>query len=452
MRPSVAAALRNVISATGVALTTACGLLFLALVALHLLGFLQNPYTGIVVFVLVPGLFVLGLLLIPLGLWVERRRGVRAGDAGAPSSTLDLGDPNVRRTLLFVAGATAVNLIIVSAASYGAVEYTESPEFCGQVCHTTMEPEYSSYPAWPHARVACATCHVGRGAGALVESKITGARQFFQAATGRVTGPIPTPVTSMRPARETCEQCHWPEKFHGDKIRRIAEYANDEPGTESVTALQLHVGGGSRALGIGTGIHWHMNLDNEIEYIATDDTRATIPYVRLRCRDGQVREFAVEGTTPEQLASGTRRRMDCMDCHNRPAHTFHPSPERAVDAAIAQGRVPRELPFARREVVAAVGAEYPSRASALDAIGRRLRDFYAKAGGQDARLVERAVAAAQDAWARNVFPTMRVTWGTYPNHLGHLDAPGCFRCHDDEHKAADGSVIRQDCELCHTIE
>jgi nitrate/TMAO reductase-like tetraheme cytochrome c subunit len=452
MRSSVAAALRNYISAIGVALTTASGLLFLALVALHLLGFLQNPYTGIVVFVLVPALFVLGLLLIPLGLWIARRRHVRTGDTRAPSPALNLSDPNVRRALLFVAGATVVNLGIVSAASYGVVEYTESPEFCGQVCHTPMEPEYSSYQAWPHARVACVDCHVGRGAGALVESKIAGTRQLFQVATGRVTGPIPSPVTTMRPARETCEQCHWPEKFHGDKIRRIAEHANDEASTESVTTLQLHVGGGSRVLGVGTGIHWHMNLDNEIEYIATDEKRETIPYVRLRNREGTVREFVVEGTTPEQLAAGTRRRMDCMDCHNRPSHTFHATPERAIDAAIAQGRIPRDLPFVRREAVAAIGADYADRAAALAAIGRRLRDFYAKDGGPDARLVERAVTSVQDAWSRNVFPAMNVTWGTYPNHLGHLDAPGCFRCHDDQHKAADGSVIRQDCELCHTFE
>jgi hypothetical protein len=195
-----------------------------------------------------------------------------------------------------------------------------------------------------------------------------------------------------------------------------------------------------------------MNLDNQIEYVATDATRQTIPYVRFTDRGGNVREFVAAGATLEQFAAGTRRRMDCMDCHNRPAHTFHASPERAVDAAIAQGRIPRELAFVRREAVAAVGAEYGDRAAALAAIAQRLNDFYRDRGGAEARLVERAVAAAQDAWSRNVFPAMNVKWGTYPNQLGHVDAPGCFRCHDDEHKAADGSVIRQGCELCHTIQ
>lgn len=451
MRPSVAAVLRNTVSALGVALTTACGFLFLALLVLELCGFLQNPYTGLVIFVFVPAVFVLGLLLIPIGLWLERRR-TRAGTSRPAWPRIDLNDPAIRRTVLFVAGATVVNLVIVSVASYGAVEYTESPQFCGRVCHEPMEPQYSAYQAWPHARVACAACHVGPGPGALVESKVAGTRQLLHVATGRIARPIPSPVESLRPARETCERCHWPEKFHGERIRAIREYADDEANTETVTTLRLRVGGGSRALGIGTGIHWHMNLDNEIEYIATDATRETIPYVRLRDRDGNVREFVVAGTAPEQLAGGTRRRMDCMDCHNRPAHTFYATPARAVDAAIAQGRISRELPFARREAVAAVGAEYGDRAAAIAAIARRLEEFYAARGNVDARLVQRAIAGAQDVWSRNVFPNMKVTWGTYPNQLGHVDTPGCFRCHDDEHKARDGTVIRQDCELCHVIE
>jgi nitrate/TMAO reductase-like tetraheme cytochrome c subunit len=450
MRPAFSRVLRNRIAALGAALTTACGLLFVVLLASELVGFLQSPYAGLVVFVFVPALFVVGLLLIPLGLWIERRR-VKRGLGPTAWPRIDLNNPDIRGTVLFVAGATLVNLVILSVASYGGVEYTESPQFCGQVCHTPMEPEYSAYQVWPHARVACAACHVGRGAGALIESKLAGTRQLFHVATGNVPRPIPSPVTSMRPARETCEQCHWPEKFHGDKLRTIREYANDEANTETITALRLHIGGGSRALGIGAGIHWHMNLDNEIEYIATDVKRETIRYVRLRDRQGRVREFTVAGTTPEQLAAGTRRRMDCMDCHNRPAHTLFATPQRAVDTAIAQGRIPRELPFVRREAVEAIRAEYSDKAAALEGIAKRLAEFYS-ARGADKGLVGRAVGVTQDLWSRNVFPAMNVGWGTYPNYLGHVDAPGCFRCHDDEHKASDGSVIRQDCELCHTIE
>ena len=431
---------------------TAAAVLFLALLLLEILGLVTNPYIGLVVFVAVPAVFVMGLLLIPLGTWRARRRRRTSAQAEPEWPVLDLADPHQRTVFGGILALTVVNLLIVSMAAYGGVHYMESAEFCGAVCHTTMEPQYSAYQAWPHARVACAACHVGPGAGALVESKLAGARQLFHVVTRRVPTPVPTPAQSLRPARDTCEQCHWPEKFHGDKTRIIREYASDEGNSESVTTLQLHVGGGSRALGVGTGIHWHMNLDNQIEYIATDASRETIPYVQFTDREGRVREYVVAGTTPAQLAVGTRRRMDCMDCHNRPAHTFHATPERAVDAALAQGRLPRELPFARREAVAAVSAESGDAAAALTAIAQRLEAFYKERGGADARLVQRAIAASQDAWSRNVFPAMKVTWGTYPNHLGHLDAPGCFRCHDDEHVAADGAVIRQDCELCHTLE
>jgi hypothetical protein len=291
---------------------------------------------------------------------------------------------------------------------------------------------------------------VGPGVAWLVESKIAGTRQLWEVATNTVPRPVPSPVRSMRPARDTCERCHWPEKSHGDEMHVIREYADDETNTETATTLILHVGGGSVARNVGTGIHWHMNLENEIEYIATDAKRETIPYVRLRDRAGNVREYLVGGTTPEQLAAGERRRMDCLDCHNRPAHTFAASPERGVDGAIARGLMPRELPFVRRQAVAALKPEYPNREEALAAIAASLREFY-RARASDATLVERAVVAAQDVWSQNVFPAMRVSWGTYSNFIGHVDAPGCFRCHDDNHKAADGSVIRQDCELCHAM-
>jgi NapC/NirT cytochrome c family protein len=443
---------RNPLSLIGMAIATAMAMLFLGLMLLETFGYLTNPYIGIVVFVAVPVIFIAGLLLIPIGGWWSYRQQRRHPERPVEWPVIDLRQAHHRHVLVGVLALTFVNILIVSMAAYGGVHYMETAEFCGQLCHAPMDPEYAAHQAWPHARVACVACHVGSGAGALLESKIAGTRQLALVALGRVPKPVPTPVTTMRPARETCEQCHWPEKFHGDKIRVIREYADDKANSESTTTLRLHVGGGSRALGTGTGIHWHMNLDNRIEYVATDAKRETIPYIRMTDRDGRVSEFVVAGASAEQIAAGTRRTMDCVDCHNRPAHTFFPSPERAVDSEIAQGKIPRELPFARREAVAALSVRYPDRAKALDAIARRLRDFYRGQEGADSRLVERAVAASQDVWARNVFPAMNVTWGTYLSDTGHIDAPGCFRCHDDEHKTSDGRVLGQDCELCHSIE
>jgi hypothetical protein len=331
----------------------------------------------------------------------------------------------------------------------------DSVAFCGQVCHEVMEPEFVAYQDGPHSRVTCVQCHIGPGAPWFVRSKIDGVRQVFAVAMNSHERPIPSPVRSLRPARDVCEQCHWPEKFHGDKVTVIREFAEDEENTEAVTALQVHVGGGSQRLGIATGIHWHMNVANEIEYVATDEQRQEIAYVRLKDRFGNVKEYYADGVSRERIAAGERRRMDCMDCHNRPSHPFATSAERAVDDAMAFGEISRTLPFAKRETVAALKQTYPDQQVALDAIAQQLRSFYREnyraIYDQRRADVERSVRAAQGLYRRNIFPAMKVGWGTYPNNIGHIAFPGCFRCHDESHKAADGSVIRQDCDLCHTI-
>ncbi len=442
--------MRHPLALLGAAITTVMAVLFLVLLLLDFFGFLHSPYLGLLLFVAVPAGFVLGLLLIPLGVHLERRRRRRFPDL-PPSDwpVLDLRVARQRTIISTLVILTCINLVLLSVASYGAVHYMETTAFCGTVCHTTMEPQYVAHQNGPHARVPCVDCHVGPGVDALVQSKLAGTRQLWQVATRNVPKPVPSPVHAMRPATFTCENCHWPEKFHGDKVRVIREYAEDEQNTETVTTLTMFVGGGSAKRGIGVGIHWHMNLDNEIEYVTVDPKRESIPYVRIKTSDGTVREYVAPNTSPEQIAAGERRRMDCMDCHNRPAHTFAYTPERAVNEAIGQGFIPRELPFVRRETVAAVSQDYPNRAAALEAIRTRIETFYRETPGVDSRLVARAAAGAQDVWARNVFPAMNVKWGTYPNHIGHTDTPGCFRCHDDEKKAQDGTVIRQDCELCH---
>jgi hypothetical protein len=318
-----------------------------------------------------------------------------------------------------------------------------------------MEPEFAAYQDGPHSRVTCVQCHIGPGASWFVQSKLSGTRQVFAVLLDTHSRPIASPVHNLRPARDTCEQCHWPEKFHGDKVNVIREYADDETATESSTTVRVHVGGGSEKLGVATGIHWHMNIANEVDYIATDERRQVIPYVRVKDRYGVVREFVVEGTSPDVIQKGERRRMDCVDCHNRPSHPFSPSPERAVDSAIARGELQRTLPFVRREAVAALKENYPDRPTAEQQIAARLLKFYQPTVASDAGRradLDRTIATVQRVFARNVFPKMNVSWGTHPNNAGHSDSPGCFRCHDDEHKSKDGKVIRQDCDLCHEVE
>jgi hypothetical protein len=455
MRSTLARALRNRISALGVALTTASAIIFLFLLALELFGYFENPYVGLVVFAMLPTLFAIGLLLIPIGLWLERRRR-RAGIVAPEWPTFDLNDASLRRTMFFVLVATLVNVGIVSMASYGAIEYTETREFCGQVCHVPMKPEFVAHQSAAHAAVPCVRCHVAPGAAGLLESKLAGISRVFAVAGNSFPRPIPPPVAELIPARDTCERCHWPEKFHGEVLKRVAEYADDQANTETVTMVRLRVGGGSERSGVATGIHWHMNIANEIEFVPTDERFQTIPYVRLKDRSGTEREYFAPGITAEQIAGAERRRMQCMDCHNRPAHPIAESASRAVDQRIAAGQIPRTLPFVRRESVKVLQADYSSEPAAMDAIANALGEFY-RGSYQDVyqkrpQEIERVVQTVQAVYRENVFPDMHVKFGTYINNIGHINSPGCFRCHDDEKATRDGRKISQDCELCHTIE
>ncbi len=451
MRLNLPSAARNPLSLVGVATATAMAAMFLVLLALEMAGQLRNPDVGLLLFVAIPAVFLLGLLLIPVGTW-RRRRRLALGGRPEDWPVVDFRVPRTRTVVFTVAVLTMVNLMIFSLAAYGAVHHMESAAFCGTTCHTTMEPEYAAHQVSSHSQVACVSCHVGPGPEALVASKVAGTRQLWRVVRGNVAAPVAAPVRSMRPARDTCQSCHWSEKFHGDKLVKVREYADDEASSETVTTLQLHVGGGRAELGAGSGIHWHMNIDNRIEYIATDAERQTIPWVKFTDHTGRVKEYAVAGTTPEQLARGEYRVMDCMDCHNRPAHTFAPSAERAVDTAIAAGLISRELPFVRREVVAALLTPYPSKDEALSGIDARLRQAYGNVAGGPAAKLASTIAGAQEIYRRNVFASMKVGWGTYANNIGHVAFPGCFRCHDEDHKSADGTTIGQDCQSCHDIQ
>jgi nitrate/TMAO reductase-like tetraheme cytochrome c subunit len=445
---------RNPIALVGVLLATTGAFLFLAFWVLELLGRRSNPYAGMVFLVILPAIFVLGLLLIPVGLWRDRVRRRAGAELGWPR--VDLNNPRHRNVAFFLVIATFVNILIVSMAAYSGLHYMEQSEFCGQVCHSVMEPEFAAFQNSAHSQVGCVKCHVGPGASGLVASKMSGLRQVVSLTFNRYARPVPAPVHNLVPARETCEQCHWAEKFHGDKTKIVREFAADETNTESTQTLKIKVGGGNARLSIASGIHWHMNINNVVEYVATDDKRQVIPWVKITDRDGNVREYTADGVTPEEIAKGERRTMDCIDCHNRPGHMFDPTADKAVNRALATGTIPLTLPFIKREAVAALGAEYPSAQVAEEKIAQRLRDFYQKNYAQLAtekrQDVDRAVAGTQALYKRNIFPQMKIGWGTYPNNIGHMDSSGCFRCHDDNHKTKAGKTIGQDCALCHDIQ
>jgi nitrate/TMAO reductase-like tetraheme cytochrome c subunit len=446
----------NALSMAGVVLTTSSAITMIAFWFLEALGdHVSHPYAGILFFIVLPAFFVLGLVLIPVGVAVRRRKLLARGELPHQYPQIDLGKPFYRNALALVAGLTLLNVVIFGTATYKGVEYVDSSEFCGTTCHNVMQPQWTAFVDSPHARVGCVGCHVGPGPGSFVRAKLSGVRQVIAMFTKSYSRPIPSPVHDLRPARETCEQCHWPAKFHGDKFVVRTHFSEDEANTRLTTILVLKIGG--RSFESLAGIHGrHLNEGSRIGYTAIDDKRQVIPRVTWVDDDGKSVEFVstdIEASA-EELAAGETRIMDCVDCHNRPTHAFV-LPERAVDGAIEDGRISSELPYVRKKAVEILRGEYESREQAGRDIPKHLNTFYRTdypdVYRQHRARVERAGNELAKLYLASVFPDMGVTWGSYVNNIGHEDFLGCFRCHDDTHESSDGRSISQDCDACHTI-
>jgi nitrate/TMAO reductase-like tetraheme cytochrome c subunit len=441
---------RTIVGLVSVVLVTVSAFTILVFVGLALSGASLSPYAGILAYMLLPGAFVLGLV----GVAVSRARFRRALLRGEPlRGTLDLNNPRDRERLLAVTSLTGVNLLIMALVGYHGVHFMDSTTFCGKVCHQVMQPEYTAYQHSAHARVACTDCHIGPGASWFVKSKLSGTRQVFAVLFNTYGRPIPTPIENLRPARETCEECHWPAKFHGDRLKVLSRYQEDEPNTELKTVMVLKVGGGSVESGFGQGIHWH--VASKVEYRASRD-RKTIYWVRVQDAPGQSREYWAAGAEArkDSIMALPARRMDCIDCHNRPTHTYQ-LPDDEMDKAMKSGLISAALPYVKREGMRLLQHEWPSKDAALAACADSLRGFYARQYPQlataRAAAIDSAAAAVRDIYERNVFPAMHIGWGTYANMIGHRNDGGCFRCHDEQHTTADGKTISQDCATCHRL-
>ncbi|HEU4520909.1 MAG TPA: NapC/NirT family cytochrome c [Thermoanaerobaculia bacterium] len=417
-----------------------------------------NPYVGIMAYVIVPSVLVFGLAVFFIGMLIERRRRRRSAPDAIPQyPDINLNDAGTRRVFMIAAVALTVFVMISVVGSYKAYHYTDSDEFCGTMCHSVMHPEYTAYKASPHARVGCVNCHIGSGATWFVKSKLSGAYQVYATLADNYPRPIPTPVHNLRPAQETCEQCHWPEKFWGAQLKVFNHFGYDEANTPRETRMLIKTGGGSPTTGLTAGIHWHMNIENETSYAATDEQRQQIPWVRIRNRrTGETTEYKLENTelTDAQIAALPKRTMDCIDCHNRPTHIYEP-PDRAVDQAMLANAVSRNLPYMKQQAVNALSKDYATTPEALRTIDSDIRTFYATehpdiAASRKGEL-DRSVAHLKQIFQTIRFPEMKTDWRTHPNNIGHFYSPGCFRCHNDQLVSSDGKRITKECSICHDV-
>jgi nitrate/TMAO reductase-like tetraheme cytochrome c subunit len=440
----------NLLSLIGGALTTASAFVLVGFWIVSIFGHAgsANPYIGIVLDLFLPGLFILGLVLIPIGIWFRRRQLLAAGTVPAAYPTIDLHNPAFRHGIEIVVIATFINFVIVGTATYRGVSYMDSPHFCGQSCHV-MAPQWTAYQVSSHSHVDCVECHVGSGMKSYVQAKVNGTKQLIEVTFHTWPTPIRAPLNELRPARATCEACHSPTRFVGEKLLVKTTFGDDVKNSMTRTVLVLHLGGVD-SVSHFSGIHGH-HLNN-FEYVATDNTLQTILSVTATNPDGSRTEYiSSDAKGPIQ---GVRRTMDCIDCHNQATHVFQTA-EDAIDEAMLDGTPNPSLPFVHKEGLQLIQATYSSQAEADQKITSDFEDFYRSQypqiwSSQRAQIdasAQRLIAI----YDRNVFPSMKITWGTYPNNIGHMAYPGCFRCHDGSHTSKDGKTLSNDCSLCHNL-
>lgn len=430
--------------------------LILFLMLLDALSSDPKPYIGILTFVILPAFLLAGLAVILYGIIREHRREVKGLHRDYKLPKIDLNDPKHRHAVTIFSIGTILLLLFSAFGSYKAYEFTDSDEFCGTVCHSVMNPEYTAYQSSPHVHVGCVKCHIGSGADWYVRSKISGAYQIYSVTFNKYPRPIPTPIKNLRPARETCEQCHWPKAFYSKMEKVKNYYLSDEENSEMSLLLSINIGGGNEESGVTSGIHWHMNIANKVTYIAADEERQVIPWVKIKSLDGKetVYRSTVVKLPKNMMEKENMRTMDCIDCHNRPAHIYNP-PATSVNNLMAAAYIDPQLPYVKSVAVQALEAGYSKKDIAIDSIKTFINAFYnvnyPDIAASKKSEIEQTIQEVQKIYARNYFPEMNVSWHKFPNNIGHLYSPGCFRCHDGKHVSSDGKVIPKDCNICHTI-
>ncbi len=447
----------NKVGLVGVVLTTSSFVTFIILELARIIGVFTSAYAGLVTYLLFPAVFILGLVLIPIGWYLRKKdtglsgKELLAESFADPDTKIGFFGSTVFRTIVIF---TLINITFMTMAGSRMLNFMDTPRFCGTACHSVMNPEWVTYQDSPHARVACVECHVGEGVGALIDSKINGTWQMISVTFDLLQRPIPTPVHQLRPARETCEKCHWPDKFYGGRLRTIVHYGNDSASTPAYTTLNLKVDAGK--VNPGGGIHWHVSEQNEIRYASVDDLRETMIWVERKLPDGSYKRYRNANTNEESVDEDQIRTLDCIDCHNRATHIYK-DPHDAVNEAIRLGLLNRSLPYIKREAVAALTKNYADSVSAMEGISNGFEGFYrlnypALASTGAARL-DSAVAALTKIYYRNVHHGMNIKWGTYPSQIGHRygTGSGCFRCHNESMVDDSGKAVSSDCTLCHSI-
>jgi len=435
----------------GVVLTTSSFFVLIILELARVVGIITNAYVGLVTYMVFPLLFIVGLLLIPLGWRRLKKKTGLSGKELLAEEDLKVGflGSKIVRTIVLL---TVINAVFLGLISARTLSFMDKPNFCGTACHTVMNPEWVTYQQSPHARVKCVECHVGEGTDALLDSKLNGIWQIISVTFNLYEKPIPTPVRQLRPARETCEKCHWPSKFYGRRLKTMVTHQFDEESTPEFTTLILKVDASREPS--KSGIHWHIAEENEVRYTSVNDEREEIIWTDVLLPGGSRKRFTNSDLDYEEDTGLDIRTVDCVDCHNRATHIYE-DPERVIDERMVSGQIVADLPYMKKQAYKALTVDYPDTASAMTGITNQITGFYQAEYPQimttQADAINQSIASLQACYRRNIHPDMNISWGAYESHIGHRGDGGCFRCHNPSMEDENGNSINFDCTLCHSI-
>jgi nitrate/TMAO reductase-like tetraheme cytochrome c subunit len=415
-----------------------------------------HPYADLVIWFILPVLVLMGIALIIIGIRRERQKEREGTQVEHRFLVVDFNNPKHRKVVLGLLTIFLLLSLLYAFAGYKAYEYTESESFCGMTCHRVMGPEFRSHAYSVHAEIACVDCHVGPGAKYYLLYKLKGTRQLFDVMFDRYPRPIPTPVVDLRPSQDVCENCHGPKYQINQRLESRSYFLADKKNTRKTINLLLRMGKAEVTTEHPPKMHWHSSTTEEIVYAATDTKRTVIPWIRVKRLDGKERVYRSSEVqmSDAEVVKAQKRRMDCVDCHNRLGHPYNP-PSLILNALLTVQLVDPELPEIKRVAVEALDAEYASQGDAQKRIETSIKDFYkttypALYSNKESAIVA-AIGAIQRAYARNYDPSMKVSWKNFPNNQGHRFSAGCFRCHDGKHRSDDGVVLSRDCSLCHLL-
>jgi hypothetical protein len=449
---------RNMLSLIGSVIVIANLALIILLFIISLIFDLSDSFVGVFIYLILPGFLLMGLIVMLIGMIVRKKKLVNAPEAEkARMPIVNLNEKDTRKAFVVFTIGTVVVLFLATYSGFEAYHYSESVKFCGTLCHEVMEPEHVAYQNSPHANVLCVECHVGAGASWYVKSKLSGLHQVYAVLTNDYSKPIETPLHDLRPARETCERCHWPQKFYPRSVETIRSFLADSLNTEWDIMLQMKTGPEYTDLGFKEGIHWHINPSVNIEYISENDKRENITWVKYTNKEtGEVNIYRNPDNpvNDSTLATSEVRMMDCIDCHNRPSHRYN-SPPVYFDKAMLTGEISSDIPFIKKTAMEVLRQTFTNKDTALMTIRDQITNFY-KTGYSDfyaanTAKIDSSISAIQKAFSINTFPRMKVSYDVYPNHVGHLEYEGCFRCHNNAFVSESGRKITRDCNVCHSI-